>query len=207
MASATILVADGKREDFDAFRARLDREEFIAINAASGESALGILQVNPLFDVVLVSLSLIDVPAAEVCRRLQEDKQTAAIPIILMADPDISPEAVYQGIDAGAFGCVSKPIDLHALRAWIRAGKGRRAPAGGALPDCADTDLLKKFAKLSHNVNNPMQALYATADMLSFKLPEGSKERDLVENILKYAQRAGDIVAEAAQEAKRALGQ
>lgn len=212
MAAAAVLVVDEDPDELQLTRGLLKKENCIAIAAGSGEAALKLVQTNPVFDLVLLSVTLEDINAAEVCRRFKADKPTADLPIVLISKPLESRDQVFEALDAGALGYVAKPCDINALWAWIRVANQVRDPhraRAGAEAESVPCDVavLKQFARLNHDVNNPLQGLYATVDLLALELPEGSKGRERLERIIACARRVSDVVAEVASAAKRQLRQ
>lgn len=214
MDKGTVLIVESNPEDLDALRGIVSAQGCIPIKATSGENALNLLHANPMFDVILLSAAILDVDCVEFCTRIKGEPKTAGIAIVLVTGPGCDADRVGAALSSGAFGCLSKPCDANCVAAWLNAGLsgagsqsgvGDSPTASGSVP--CDAEVLHQFSKLSHNVNNPLQALYATADLLAFTLPQGSKEAAQIEKIITYAQSAGELVAEAARAAKRQLGQ
>ena len=62
-------------------------------------------------DLILLDLHLPDISGLEVLNQLKADARTASIPVVVLtADP--VPGTQRQVCDAGALGCVSKPVDI-----------------------------------------------------------------------------------------------
>ena len=208
-SSATVLVVDEDAEELRRFRKLLGREDTIAISADSGHAALALAGGEARLDAVLMDVALGDMDSADLCRKLKANPNTADVPIIAVCPPEC--EALPGRLARHVLGCVRKPVDGPALNAWLRTarevGALRRqlARSAGEGVTC-DREVLDLFAKLSHKVNNPLQALYATGDILALKMPEDSKQRELVEKIITYGQRVAEIVADASRQAKDQLG-
>ena len=103
----------------------LGREGFELLTASDGEQAmtraLADRPVLILLDVVMPSIS-----GVEVCRRLRADKETAAIPII-MVTTHAEGEMVERAFESGCNDFVSKPIDPIELLAKVRNYLGMTA--------------------------------------------------------------------------------
>ena len=210
MASATILVVENCEEELARIRSFLGEKNYIPISADSGQRALNLAMANPTFDMILFSASIEDIPAPEFCKRLTENPATASMPVVLIVDEATTVAIVHESLEAGLRGCIARPVNPTVFDAWLKILKdlARIKTSSGEMSGAAvpcDPEVLQRFSKLSHAVNNPMQGVYATADMLGFSLPEGSRERELVENIIKYARQASDLVADAAKAAKEQL--
>jgi len=209
VASAMVLVVEVCAEDRQTLGALLRGEDYIPIISDSAPRAIELAAQSSAFDAVLLSVSSDDLAPAEVCQGLASTAATMGAPIILIGEADSAP--VPHEVRRMAFGFVRKPVDGETLLAWLRAAREvaflrRETARGGAEGGACEAELLERFSKLSHQVNNPLQAMYAMGDLLQMKLPEGSKEREFVDKMIVQAQAAAQIVAEAAHDAKRRLG-
>ncbi|HOZ46758.1 MAG TPA: response regulator [Candidatus Hydrogenedentes bacterium] len=199
-ASLSILVVTQHEADLESIREALSGEDWTVVGAGSQAKALRLLESPTSFGAVIVDL---DAAGFEPIRLVNEIATHGRVPVIVLGASGTA--AVEQALDAGAFGFVPRPMTPDLVRAWL-GGAGRVAVStgeAGERPACRQ--VLERFAKLSHDVNNPIQALYATADMLGFKLPPGSKEVQRVEKIVGYARQVAEIVADASLLAKTQL--
>ena len=113
-------------------------------------------------------------------------------------------------MNAGAEGFLLKPIESTALRAWVKAtlrisALQRELAAKTTSADASLEEVLRRFSKLSHAVNNPLQALYAAVDILTLHLPEDAAMMALTVDILHYAEQVAQLVAQASLQAKALL--
>lgn len=210
MSGATILLVDANPANLSVLRALLSKDNHELIAANTGHAAVDLLRENPTFDLVVLDAALPDVDGISVCRQLKQDTSTKHIPIILISDVR-DDDGIVQALAAGADGYLVRPIEDVALRAWVRAtlriSRLQRELAQTTPRTLqSHTEILGMFARLAHQVNNPLQALYAAADMLSLNLPEGSENRSLVTDVLTQAERVAQIVATASKLAKDQLG-
>lgn len=98
----------------------LRREGFDVLEAASGEEAVSRMACQP--DVILLDVNLgPGVDGVEVCRRLKADPATALIPLILISSLRVSCEDRVHGLEHGADGYLTKPVDPAELVAHIKA--------------------------------------------------------------------------------------
>lgn len=212
MADAAILMVDDDPINIKLFRALLGTEDYDLVAADSGREAVEIVTANPKFDLVLLDVSMPDLDGIEVCRRLKEDPRTRHIPIVLVSAYRTDDQSVREGLRVGADGYLTKPIDDVILRAWVKATLRisqlqRELARQNANGGCDDTALLKRFAELSHEVNNPLQAIYAGAELLGLDLSHEPKSRELLNQIRAGAEKVAALVARASIAAKDRIKQ
>jgi len=139
---------------------------------------------------------------AAVCAEIRKDPAGACTPLVILADQE-----AYPGADTD--GVIRRPIEPAVLTAWLQATQ-RLAQMRQNL-SCSGADkqdleqLLQSFARLSHAVNNPLQALYATVDMLLLNHGLSQEAAALTSEIITHAGRVAKLVAEASAKAKQAL--
>jgi DNA-binding response OmpR family regulator len=119
-----VLVADDDEDILELVSYRLARAGYEVVTASDGEQALErALERRPSLAVLDVMMPKLD--GYEVTRRLRDNADTAAIPVILLTarvqDADIA-----RGFDAGADDYVKKPFSPQELRARVQAVLGRR---------------------------------------------------------------------------------
>lgn len=208
MSAVTILIVDDNPVNLSVLRALLGREDYDLISAGSGQEALDLVAANPRFNLILLDVAMPDLNGIDVCRRLKADPVSAHIPIVLISALRTDDESIRQGLDAGADGYLAQPIEDIALKAWVKATlriSQLQQELHGRVAESSDEpleSLVSLFTNLSHGVNNPLQALYAAADMLALELPEDSPGQELVKEILVNAERVAQLVAEASLQAK-----
>ena len=117
--SATILVVD----DTDAQRYALGRVlrggGYKVIEAATAEDAL--LHVKKLPDLVLLDVGLPGMDGYEVCQRIKSDPETQKIPVLQMSASFVSTRHRVRGLEGGADGYLTPPLDGPELLANVRA--------------------------------------------------------------------------------------
>ena len=87
--------------------------------AANGREALALAALGPAL--VVLDVNLPDINGLEVCRRLKANAATAAIPVLQTSATFISSERKVEGLDAGADGYLTQPIEAPVLTATVRA--------------------------------------------------------------------------------------
>ena len=205
MGSDIILLVSDCDEDAVAIQAAAEEtcNLVVAVNAAQ---CLQLMSHSP--SLILVSDRVSDriSGVAAVCAEIRKDPVGACTPLVILADQDASPDAA--DTDAVSDGVIRRPIEPAVLTAWLQATqrlaqvRQNLASAAGK-PDLEQ--LLQSFAKLSHAVNNPLQALYATVDMLQLNHGLTPEAAALASEIITHAGRVAKLVAEASAKAKLAL--
>lgn len=209
---ARILIVDDDPVSMAVIHGLLAKEGYELFRLEKGRPTLDLLSLDPAFDLVLMDVMLPDMDGISVCRSLKGNPRTEHIPIVLISGFRTDDRSITEGLDAGAEGYLVKPVEDTALRAWVKTTlriSALRRQLGGSVSDVVPghEEVLKKFAKLSHAVNNPLQALYATVDILSLSLNNSEAAETLVGDILKHAESVSRLVAEASLQAKALLQQ
>lgn len=129
LSMAAILIVEDEADTRRLLRDRLTREGYRVLEAMEGRAALAILEREPV-DLILLDLMLPDIDGWEVCRVLQENPRTRAIPILILTAVQ-EEEAKVRGLDLGAADYLVKPFGTKELLARIRALMRRRAAPTG----------------------------------------------------------------------------
>src|SRR5437868_2850533 len=107
---ATILVVDDNPVVRFKVVHLLKTEGFRVVEAEDGAGALNIaLRESP--DLVLLDVMLPDTHGVKVCRQLKANPATSRSFVVLVSEFEISPERQSTGLEAGADGYISRPID------------------------------------------------------------------------------------------------
>ena len=121
---ARILVVDDMATNRALIRAVLGAQEFIVLEADSGEAALErIPSLSP--DVVLLDVMMPGTDGIEVCRQLREQEEFRLLPIIMLTSLG-SPDDVVQGMEVGASDYITKPFNAVELTARVRAAVDKK---------------------------------------------------------------------------------
>ena len=99
---------------------------FTVLEAATGQDALR-LAAEPV-DLVVLDVNLPDIDGFEVCRRLRASPPTARTPVIHLSATFVNDVDKVQGLDAGADGYITHPVEPPVLVATVNAFlRARRA--------------------------------------------------------------------------------
>lgn len=128
MAGEHVLVVDDERDILELVQYNLEKEGYRVTTVASGEDALAVARAR-LPAIIVLDLMLPGVDGLEVCRRLQGDGATRAIPIVMLTAKGTEADVVT-GLELGASDYVTKPFSPRVLTARIRAVLRRGAEPG-----------------------------------------------------------------------------
>jgi PAS domain S-box-containing protein len=93
---------------------------FEVVDAASGEEALRLVRSEEP-DLVLLDVNLPDLDGFEVCRRIKTAPETSTIPVLYLSAAYRTPEHRVQGLDLGADGYLTQPVEPRELVATVNA--------------------------------------------------------------------------------------
>jgi DNA-binding response OmpR family regulator len=114
-----ILVAEDDRDIAELIARYLKRAGWEPHVAAAGDDALAHARAHTV-DVAILDVMLPGMSGLEVCRALRADKQTAALPIIMLTARAEEADRVI-GLEIGADDYVAKPFSPNELVARVRA--------------------------------------------------------------------------------------
>jgi CheY-like chemotaxis protein len=108
---AKVLLIDDSRFLRSALEKMFAAKDFEVRVAGDGEEGLRLAQEEGKFDLVLLDLFLPKMTGHEVLKRLKENPETAAIPVLVLSG--LAKEKERQElISAGAVDCLPKNVDL-----------------------------------------------------------------------------------------------
>lgn len=97
----------------------LQKAGFEVHEASGGLEALALARQRP--QLVVLDVHLPDIDGLEVCRRLKADPLTAGIPVLQTSAAFVSTERRVLGLESGADGYLTQPIEPPELVATVRA--------------------------------------------------------------------------------------
>jgi PAS domain S-box-containing protein len=117
--TGTILVVDDNEAERYYVARVLRKAGFEIAEAGTGQEALRLAANAP--DLVTLDVRLPDLSGFEVCRRLKGDPATRDIPVLHISASYTTPDARAEGLDGGADGYLTHPVDAVELVATVRA--------------------------------------------------------------------------------------
>ena len=123
-SAGRVLVVEDERDVAELLRYNLTKDGYDVVLAATGGDA--VKQAHELRpDVVLLDIMVPQLNGWEICRRLKQDAETRAIPVIMVTGRVEEGDKVL-GFEVGADDYVTKPFSPRELSARIRAVARRR---------------------------------------------------------------------------------
>src|SRR5438552_13700047 len=114
-----ILIVDDAEGSRYVLTRMLQRARYEVREAATGLEALRLAAENP--DLVILDINLPDLNGREVCRRLKADPATASIPVLHLSASFVESENRAEGLESGADGYLTYPVEPRELIANIEA--------------------------------------------------------------------------------------
>jgi two-component system cell cycle response regulator len=117
-----VLIADDDPVSCRLLQYSLSHAGYTVAMASNGGQALRLLQQQNGPRLAVVDWMMPELDGVEVCRIIRKAAQEPYVYIILLTARGHKSEIV-QGLEAGADDYITKPFDLHELKARLRAGK------------------------------------------------------------------------------------
>jgi signal transduction histidine kinase len=119
LLSPSILYVDDDDTNRHTFTWVLEHAGFRTREATTGSDALRLAAEQP--DLIILDVNLPDINGFEVCRRIKEHPATSAIPVLHMSAVFIRPEDKMHGLDGGADGYLTKPVEPTEVLATVKS--------------------------------------------------------------------------------------
>lgn len=195
----TILIVDDQPVNVQLLMRKLEREGLGVTVAYSGEEALAaVARVHPTL--ILLDVMMPDMDGIEVCRRLQSDEATRAIPVIFVTARGAR-EHKIEGLSVGAVDYITKPVDLDEMVARVRTqlrfvsinremvdlqkrlAESRRAAMVGAVTQ-----------GIAHNLNNLLAVVLGYIDLIKIQYNRPELVRNNAANAEKAVKRIAGVI-------------
>ncbi len=125
-SSASILVVDDNPATRYSTSRVLRSAGFTVIEASTGGEAIS--HVGPDIDLVVLDVNLPDINGFQVCRLIRANPVTARTPVVHLSATFVNDSDKVQGLDAGADGYITHPVEPPVLIATVKAFlRARRA--------------------------------------------------------------------------------
>jgi PAS domain S-box-containing protein len=115
----SILYVDDNEPQRAALARLLQAAGFQTREAGTGKEALRLAASQP--DLIILDVDLPDLSGFEVCRRIKIHPATSAIPVLHLSGVFINPEDRSQGLEGGADGYLTKPVEPREVVATVRS--------------------------------------------------------------------------------------
>lgn len=115
----TILAADDSETNRYIIRRILTKAGFEVVGAATGRETLRLAAQQP--DLIVLDINLPDMNGFEICRQLKAAPETKSIPILHLSASFVKSENKVQGLEGGADGYLTQPVEPAELIATINS--------------------------------------------------------------------------------------
>jgi two-component system cell cycle response regulator DivK len=104
-----VLIVEDVEENLRLFRAILDLDEAIVLEATSGPQGIALAQSEQP-DIILMDMQMPDMDGLSAARLLRSDPRTTKIPIVVITASAMD-EDRRRALEAGCDGYITKPIE------------------------------------------------------------------------------------------------
>jgi len=118
VSKGSILIVDDEEDILELLKYNLAREGYQVTGVTTGEEAVAAVQQFPP-DLIILDLMLPGIDGLEVCKKLKNSADTAAIPIIMLTAKSEDSDIVI-GLELGADDYIIKPFSPKILTARVK---------------------------------------------------------------------------------------
>jgi DNA-binding response OmpR family regulator len=173
-----ILVIDDHADSVFLLKDRLEREGYEVITAYDGKSGMQrAFNDNP--DLILLDIIMPDIDGLEVCRTLLNTQSKKDIPVILITGK-VDADGTKEGLQAGAFDYIRKPVNKTELLARIHSALKLRETTRLLI----EVEKINTFAATvvtaNHEIKQPLTLINLSAAAIKRELGKEEISRDAV---------------------------
>jgi two-component system, sensor histidine kinase and response regulator len=199
MVNPLILIVDDVPENVELISKVVSRANYKPITALSGPEAINLAREQQP-DTILLDVMMPEMDGFEVCRKLQEDPITRTIPV-LMLTARTEPDDFKDGMQAGAFGYLKKPVNRVELLAYLHTSVRHHHMVKKLKETNENLEHLNRnrdalTAMLVHDLKNPLSAVIGNLLLLEEDLSENKEVLPVIKNSIK----ASEIIQEMVQD-------
>ena len=166
----------------------LQRAGYRVLDAGTGTAALRIVREERP-QLILLDVMLPDINGLKVCRMLKGDPVTSPIMILQISATHVSEADRVQGLEGGADGYLTEPLEAEELLATVKALLrlyNREEENRRLLQQLRDADRQKDefLATLAHELRNPLHPIRGAVEIMRLKDkldPDVQMSRDIID--------------------------
>jgi two-component system cell cycle response regulator len=189
-----ILVVDDQQENVYMLQDRLETEGFEVITAYDGKTGIQkTIEENP--DLILLDVMMPGMSGLEVCTQLINNPETSSIPIILVTAKTTA-EDTKEGLQAGAFDYVKKPVNKVELLARINSALKLRDVQKKLIEAEKLTTFGATVVTANHKIKQPLTLIKLAFGAIMRELKKETIDRELIEKKVRYIEEASNEITE-----------
>lgn len=174
-----ILHIDDDEANRYAVKLILERAGYEVLEAENGHKGLLLAEDKP--DLIILDIRLPDIDGYEVCRVIKSREHLSSIPVLQTSATFVTSEDKVEGLESGADGYLSQPIDNAVLVATVRSLLRIKAAEKTAREaKRAQEEIL---AIVSHDLRNPLSVVMLQTKLLTKGLQKKDDEKVIVNHI------------------------
>jgi signal transduction histidine kinase len=167
--SPVILIIDDEEANRYAVGHILKRNGYQVTEADSWKN--GAVHVAEKPGLIVLDVQLPDANGFEICRELKADPATQSIPVLMTSAAFVKSRDKAQGLDSGAEGYLTTPIDPLELVATVRAllrirEAEEKLRVAYQKAEAANAAKMAFLANISHEIRTPMNVIMGVAEIL-----------------------------------------
>jgi two-component system cell cycle response regulator len=179
-----ILVIDDLPENVFLLKDRLEHEGYVVLTADCGNSGIE-KATDEMPDLILLDVMMPDINGFEVCKTLVNDSRTSDIPILLVT-AKTDAEDIKEGLDAGAFDYIKKPISKIELLARVKSAL-KLSDANKLLVEVEKRNtFFATVVTANHRIKQPLTILSLSSAAIKRELKKDKISKDTLLDKIKY---------------------
>ena len=179
-----ILVIDDLPANVFILKDRLEHEGYVVLTADGGNSGIE-KATKEIPDLILLDVMMPDINGFEVCKTLVNDSRTSDIPILLVT-AKTDAEDIKEGLDAGAFDYIKKPINKIELLARVKSAL-KLSEANKLLVEVEKRNtFFATVVTANHRIKQPLTILSLSSAAIKRELKKDKISKDTLVDKIKY---------------------
>ena len=159
------------------------KSDFAIRVATSGPEALKIILSDWRPDLVLLDIAMPGMDGIEVCKKIRREPNVKEIPVIFVT-ANTDDDVLAKTFKAGGNDYVRKPVNKVELTTRIKAIFDQKKLAETKRTKEKLTGALEMAGAVCHELNQPLQAILISSELMMEQLPENHQGHDLAKDIL-----------------------
>ena len=187
----TILIVDDNPINIRVVEVMLEKDGYRTVSAMDGATCIEMAK-NGRPDLILLDINMPEMSGIEVCKALNQNKQTNNIPIIFVT-ASTDDETLKEAFESGGTDYVRKPVNRVELLARISSALTQKKAAEKLLEEERLKGILEMAGAVCHELNQPMQAISGMCELLMMDMTENDQLHSNIQKIKHQIDRMAEI--------------